>query len=142
MNNFAKHRVLNDSDDSASASSNTLTTFYSNMYQSGSDEPRTCDQGGAMASAFQDEIEGVWTYNATGSYYYTKVGAFPTAAKVIAYSIPVPNVEGADVAVQFNWISANVIEMVVGKLSSFVSPATFTLTDSLLSRIIVIQTKP
>lgn len=103
------------------------------LSQYGTSAPAADDLAGSGSNtAFIDTIGGVWSYNATGSYYYTKTGAFANSKKVeVIFGANEVNMS-PKVGCIMTVVDANALELRVGSLGAFANPTTYTLGNSLL----------
>lgn len=103
------------------------------LSQTGTSAPAADDLGGSGSNtAFIDTIGGVWSYNTTGSYYYTKASLFSNSKKVeVIFGENSVNMSPV-VKCIMTVIDSNVLELRVGTLSAFTNPTTYTLGNSLL----------
>jgi hypothetical protein len=104
--------------------------FEAFLTQSSTNAPILDDiDGGGSGAAFIDTLGGVLSYNAVGSYYYTKTGAFTDATKIFVELGNNVRNQGSDVAISVVRVNANVLEIRSDVLSQFASPAAATPTN-------------
>jgi hypothetical protein len=102
------------------------------LTQAGVAEPQEANLAGGAGSAFVNTLGGAWTYQGVGAYRFTAVGKFADASKVnVEFSANQVNM-GADIACQASIIDNDTIEIIVGTIATFASPAGFVQADDKL----------
>lgn len=134
--------ILYNMNDSYQSATNGAKVYKALISQTGVDAPYEVNLGGSSAQPFVDTIEGVWSYNTNGRFFYTKAGAFPVEDKVNVI-IPDRGIQGADVAMAMYWVDANTLELYAGRVGAFASPASFTPTNGVVdTSSIIIEVYP
>lgn len=87
--------------------------------------------GGATGSPFVDTLGGTWSYNTTGTFYYTKTGAFSDITKI---NVELPYNNGSnqaiDTVIYWNRLNADTLRFYTGTSDSYLSPSVITLANS------------
>lgn len=103
------------------------------LKQSGTNAPVEVNIDGTVTNTpFKDDINGVWTYSDVGLYNYVKLGAFPDANKVQYFLSNNDINQGSDLGIVLYRLDENTLQLRVGVISGYTSPAAIAEANSRL----------
>lgn len=122
-----------DYDASVIASDSSKPLTYKSIISQGTTNPPYDDKldGSGSGTPFVDTLGGTWSYNTTGTFYYTKTGAFSDIDKInVELSYNNGSNQSIDTVIYWDRLNDDTLRFYTGTSNSYVAPSIITLANS------------
>ena len=122
---------------SVTAAQPNFTEYTAFIEQTGTNPPTEVNVQGSPGAAMVDTLGGTWSYDSTGNYFYTAVGAFVDMSKVFAVAFDPNATQGADVRYSFEKINDDILALSIVVSSQYSTPSILVKTDGVINSLAV-----